>query len=84
MSLSFFPVEAYIRKSFLAWLNSTLLPGCTRSYLPTQPLAQPLAVVNNAKVDTFAMTLQTLPLMLLCTGAEIQWLRHVAISFLII
>lgn len=84
MSLSCFPVEAYIRKSFLAWPNSTLLPGYTWSYLPTQPLAQPLAIVNNAKVDTVAMTLQTLPLMLLCTGAEIRWLGHVAISCLIV
>lgn len=59
----------------IAWVYQVLLP--------TRLLAQPLTVVNNAKVDTVAMTLHILPLMLLCTGAEIQGLGHVAISFLI-
>lgn len=59
----------------VAWVYQVLLP--------TRLLAQPLTVVNNAKVDTVAMTLHILPLMLLCTGAEIQGLGHVAISFLI-
>lgn len=59
----------------IAWVYQVLLP--------TRLLAQPLTVVNNAKVDAVAMTLHILPLMLLCTGAEIQGLGHVAISFLI-
>lgn len=58
-----------------AWVYQVLLP--------TRLLAQPSTVVNNAKVDAVAMTLHILPLMLLCTGAEIQGLGHVAISFLI-
>lgn len=58
-----------------AWVYQVLLP--------TRLLAQPSTVVNNAKVDAVAVTLHILPLMLLCTGAEIQGLGHVAISFLI-
>lgn len=69
---------------FLAWPNSSLLPGYTRPHLPRQPVAQPLAVVNNPKVDIVAVMLRTPPLMLLCTDAEVQWLEQVAVSFLII
>lgn len=61
----------------LAWLDSTALSRYTRSHLSHQPLAQPLAFVNKATVLIGATLLQTLPLIL-------QWLEHVAVSFLIL
>lgn len=60
----------------IAWIYQILL---------AHPAIGPTSgVVNNAKVDIVAVTLQTLPLVLLCRDAEAQGLEHVAISFLII